>query len=267
VRERIVNYSKLIAFLLLPLFPVNARAQSTKLLVGVDEYCPYTCLKSDKNKGYALDLVEQILAPRGYVFEYVPASWPRIKAMARKGALDLLIPVNQAETRELEILRTRLAINQLQKESPAAYFVHKDSKWIYTGPESLKDQTIGIVQGYTYPEPLHSHLQDPQYQSKQIVLASDQGNQRQIRMLASRRVTVVPSERLVFWYIARQMGLETEFKDAGVLQMPDELVLFHIGIVQKNKPQSRNLQQWLDEGLEAMKNGDKLKSILKKYNL
>lgn len=262
-----MKYLEFIAFFFLPLFAMNARAQPTKLLVGVDEYCPYTCLKSEQKKGYALDIVEQILAPRGYVFEYVPASWPRIKAMARKGALDLLIPVNQLETKELDILRTRHAINQFQKESPAAYFVHKDSKWLYTGPDSLKDQIIGIVQGYTYPEPLRSHLQDPQYQSKQLIVASDQGNQRQIRMLASRRVTVVPCERLVFWYRARQMTLETEFKDAGVLQMPDELALFHIGIVQKNKPQARTIQQLLDEGLEAMKSSDKLKSIMKSYNL
>ncbi|HET9240958.1 MAG TPA: hypothetical protein VFO10_27075 [Oligoflexus sp.] len=121
-----------------------------------------------------------------------------------------------------EILRKSHAINQFQRESPAAYFVHKDSKWIYAGPDSLKDQIIGIVQGYTYPEPLRTRLQDPQYQSKQIVLVSDEGTQRQIRMLASHRVSVVPSERLVFWYTARQMGLEAEFKDAGVLQMPDD---------------------------------------------
>lgn len=256
----------MILFLFFSLLATELRAQATKLLVGVDEYCPYTCLKST-HKGYALDIAEQILAPRGFLLEYVPASWPRIKTMAKKGTIDLLIPVNQSETKELEILRTRNAINQFQKESPAAYFVHKDSKWMYKGPESLKDQVIGIVQGYTYPEPLSTHLQDPRNQRKQIVLASDQGNQRQIRMLATRRVTVVPSERLVFWYIARQMGLETEFKDAGVLDMPDDLVLFHYGIVHKNKPQAKNIQLWLDEGLDAMKGSDKLKAILKKYNL
>jgi ABC-type amino acid transport substrate-binding protein len=261
-----VRYSRTIAFFILYLFATDARAQAKKLLIGMDDYCPYTCLKSGQ-KGYVPDIIEQILAPRGFTFEYVPASWPRVKAMARKGALDLLIPVNQIETQELEILRTRHAINQFQKEAPAAYFAHKDSKWMYIGPESLKDQIIGIIQGYTYPEPLHTHLQDPRYLSKQIVLASDQGNQRQIRMLASRRVTTVPSERLVFWYMARQMGLETEFKDAGTLPMPDELALFHIGIVHKGKPQSKDIQQWLDEGLAAMKGSDRLKSILKKYHL
>lgn len=261
-----MKYSGIILSAFISVLGTEAHAQAKKLLVGMDEYCPYTCLKSEQ-KGYALDIVEQILAPHGFILEYVFASWPRIKAMAKKGAIDLLIPVNEVETKELEILRTRNAINQFQKESPAAYFVHKDSKWAYTGPESLKDQIIGIIQGYTYPEPLSTHLQDPRYQTKQIVLASDQGNQRQIRMLASRRVTVVPSERLVFWYMARQMGLETEFKDAGVLSMPDELMLFHIGIVRKNKPQSKNIQQWLDEGLDAMKGSDKLKSILKTYKL
>lgn len=261
-----MKYSGIILSIVVSIFSAEARSQATKLLIGIDDYCPYTCLNSEQ-KGYALDLVEQILAPRGFLLEHIPASWPRIKAMAKKGSIDLLIPVNQVETRELGILRTRNAINQFQKESPAAYFVHKDSKWMYTGPESLKDQTLGIIQGYTYPEPLHSHLQDPLYQKKRIVLASDQGNHRQIRMLASHRVTVVPSERLVFWYIARRIGLETEFKDAGVLDMPDDLVLFHIGIVQKNKPQSKNIQKWLDEGLDAMKGSDKIKAILKKYNL
>lgn len=261
-----MKYSEILLLFIVSLLGTEARAQATKLLVGVDDYCPYTCLKSEQ-KGYALDLVEQILAPRGFILEYVPASWPRVKAMAKKGSIDLLIPVNQVETRELDILRTRHAINQFQKESPAAYFVHKDSKWMYTGPESLKDQTIGIIQGYTYPEPLHTHLQNPQFPAKKIVVASDQGNQRQIRMLATGRVTVVPSERLVFWYIARQIGLENEFKDAGVLDMPDELALFHFGIVHKHKPLAKNIQQWLDEGLDAMKGSDKLKAILKKYNL
>jgi ABC-type amino acid transport substrate-binding protein len=149
----------------------------------------------------------------------------------------------------------------------AAYFVHKDSKWVYSGRKSLKDQYIGIVQGYTYPEPLHSHLQDPLYKSKQIVLASDQGNQRHIKMLASRRITVIPSERVVFWYMARQLGLEQEFKDAGVLEMSDELAIFYISIVKKNKPLAAQLVRWLDEGIDALKRKDQLKNILQKYGV
>jgi len=103
-------------FLLVPRM-TELHAQTTRLLVGLDEYCPYTCLKSE-HKGFALDIVEQILAPRGFILEYVSASWPRIKSMAKKGSIDLLIPVNQVETKELGILRTRNTVNQFQTGSP-----------------------------------------------------------------------------------------------------------------------------------------------------
>jgi polar amino acid transport system substrate-binding protein len=187
--------------------------------------------------------------------------------MAKKGGIDLLIPVNQSEVDELGVLRTQTSVNQFQKGSLAAYFVHKETKWVYSGRESLKDQSIGIVQGYTYPEPLHSHLQDPLYEAKQLVLASDQGNQRQIKMLASRRITVIPSERIVFWYMARELGLEHEFKDAGVLDMPDELAIFYIGVVKKDKPLATQLVRWLDEGMDSLKRKNQLKTILQKYGV
>ncbi|MDQ3234119.1 MAG: transporter substrate-binding domain-containing protein, partial [Pseudobdellovibrionaceae bacterium] len=193
----------------------------------------------------------------------VIASWPRIKSMAKKGGLDLILPVNQLETKELGIQRTQQSVGS----SEAAYFVHKDSSWAFQGIESLKSQMIGTIQGYTYPAPLSTLLADPQHKKMQIILASDQGNQRQIKMLASARVSVVPSERLVFWYMAHTLLLAHNFKEAGVLEMPRDLAQFYIGVAAKQQPLAQDLLKWLDQGLEDIKRNRKLDDILKSYGL
>lgn len=225
-----------------------AKAETTTLSVGYDEYCPYTCTAGSQ-KGFVIDALEQILAPKGFKIKPVVASWPRVKELAKKRELDLLVPVNHLEAKELEILRTVHSIGT----SDAAYFIHKDSKWVYRGVESLKGQTLGIIQGYTYPFPLSSYLIEPSSLKSVVRLASEQGNQRQIKMLASQRVSVAPSERMVFWYMAKQLGLSHLFKEAGVLEMPKDIAIFYVGIVPKNPALAENLLKWLDQGLEDMK--------------
>jgi hypothetical protein len=86
-------------------------------------------------------------------------------------------------------------------------------------------------------------------------------------MLASARVSVVPSERLVFWYMARSLGLAHQFKEAGVLDMPHDIARFYIGVTTKQQPLAQDLLKWLDQGLEDMKRQRTLDGILKTYGV
>ncbi|WP_141732346.1 substrate-binding periplasmic protein [Oligoflexus tunisiensis] len=239
-----------------------AMAETLTLRVGYDDYCPYTCTGPDL-KGFAVDMLEQVLASKDVKIQPVVASWKRIRAMAKKGYVDLILPLRDAEALEMGIPRTRESIGSLQ----AAYFVHKTSSWVYKGVESLNGQVIAIMQGYTYIPPLSHYLADSSNKKNIVTLTSDQGNHRHMKMLATQRVTVVPSDRLVFWFIARQLGLGTEFKEAGHVKLPLNSGDFYIGITTRKKSLATDLAAWLDQGLAAMKQAHADRKILKKYHL
>ena len=230
--------------------------------LGYDDFCPYSCLKDAKN-GYFVDVVQQILEAQGYKVTSIKGSWARLKAMAQKGQLDLVVPLTRYETEELKLDRNSLPLGTID----GRLFTHKSSSWQYKGEESLKGQSMAVIREYGYPPVITSLIEDPTQKKYILTLASDLGTDQQVKMLASQRVTIVPSDRNAFLYHARRHGLENSVRIAGELPMEPLYTDLHVGIATQQPEVRKKLRQVLDKGLEDLNKNGQLTRIKARYGV
>ncbi len=230
--------------------------------VGYDDFCPYACLKDDRN-GYFVDVVQEVLSARGFKLIPVKGSWARLKAMAVKGQLELVVPLTRFETEELKLGRNSLPLGQID----GRIFAHKSSSWEYKGESSLKGQTMAIIRDYGYPPPITALIEDPVEKKNILILASDLGTDQQVKMLANQRIAIVPSDRNAFLYHARRHGLENSIRLAGSLPMDSLYTDLHVGISTRVPELRIRLREALDKGIEDLKKTGRLGQIKAKYGV
>lgn len=248
--------------LLLGLSRLAFSAGSEPIRLGYDDFCPYSCLKDAKN-GYFVDVVQQILEAEGYKVTAIKGSWARLKAMAQKGQLELVVPLTRYEAEELKIERNTLPLGTID----GRLFTHKNSSWQYKGEESLKGQSMAIIREYGYPPVITALVEDPAQKKYILTLASDLGTDQQVKMLASQRVSIVPSDRNAFLYHARRHGLENSVRIAGELPMEHLYTDLHVGIATQQPELRKKLRMVLDKGLDDMNKSGQLTRIKARYGV
>lgn len=223
--------------------------------LGYDDFCPYSCLKFDKN-GYFVEVVQQVLEAHGYKVVPIKGSWARLKTLAQKGQLELVVPLTRFETEELKLDRNSLPLGKIE----GRLFTHKSSTWEYKGEASLKGQSMAIIRDYGYPPVIANLIEDPAQKKNILTLATDLGTDQQVRMLANQRVTIVPSDRNAFLYHARRHGLESSIRMAGELPMENLYTDLHVGIAASYPELRKKLREVLDKGILGLqKNGQLIK--------
>ncbi|HET9240310.1 MAG TPA: transporter substrate-binding domain-containing protein [Oligoflexus sp.] len=230
--------------------------------LGYDDFCPYSCLKDAKN-GYFVDTVQQVLEAQGYKVVAIKGSWARLKTMAQKGQLELVVPLTRYETEELKLERNSLPLGTIE----GRLFTHKSSSWRFKGEESLKGQSMAVIRDYGYPPVISALINDPAQRKYILTLASDLGTDQQVQMLASQRVTIVPSDRNAFLYHARRHGLENSVQIAGELPMEHLYTDLHVGIATQQPELRKKLRQVLDKGIEDLKKSGQLNRIKARYGV
>lgn len=247
------------------LFGISTLAFGTSLepiRLGYDDFCPYSCLRDDKN-GYFVDPVQEVLTAHGYKLIPVKGSWARLKTMAQKGQLELVVPLTRYETEELKLDRNTLPLGQID----GRLFTHKSSSWQYKDEASLKGQSMAIIRDYGYPPVIAALVEDPEQKKNILTLASDLGTDQQVKMLANQRITIVPSDRNAFLYHARRHGLENSIRLAGSLPMESLYTDLHVGIATRVPELRKKLREVLDRGIEDMKKTGQLARIKAKYGV
>lgn len=239
-----------------------AAKTETTVRLGYDDFCPYSCLNANE-KGYFVDAVEEILKSSGMKIEPVIGSWARLKTMAQKGDLELVVAVTRFESEELGLARNAFPLGRID----GVLFTHKTSVWRYKNEDSLKGQSIALVRDYSYPPAITRLMDDPKQKAHIITLASDQGTELQVKMLASQRVAVIPSDRNAFLFHARRLGLESMVRVAGELPMEPLYTDLHIGISARAPELRLKLRELLDNGIGMLRKSGWLDRVKAKYGM
>lgn len=257
-----MSWNLRLACFLLGLSGLAFSADPEPIRLGYDDFCPYSCLKDAKN-GYFVDAVQQILEAQGYRVVAIKGSWARLKAMAQKGQLELVVPLTRYETEELKLDRNSLPLGTID----GRLFTHKNSSWQYKGEASLKGQSMAIIRDYGYPPAITAMVEDPTQKKYILTLASDLGTDQQVKMLASQRVSIVPSDRNAFLYHARRHGLENSVRIAGELPMEHLYTDLHVGIATQQPELRKKLRQVLDKGIEDLNRSGQFNRIKARYGV
>ncbi len=243
----------------LSLFTASSQAadKSVVLTLVADPYCPYNCAYDAIQPGYVIDLARMIFEPEGYQVQYQILPWSRAVTEVRQGSFTAAIGVSQQNGRGLILPKQPIGIvNDI-------FMVHRSSHWQYQGVHSLKQIHLGSVASYDYGDELNRYLKDPANQHRVQSLVGDQAVERNLRMLARKRIDAYIEDANVGFYMAATMGLSGQFKSAG---SKGKSMPIYLGFSPKFSL-SPKLAQLFDRRLQQLREEGKLKLLLRRYHL
>jgi polar amino acid transport system substrate-binding protein len=178
-------------------------AQNPKIIVVADEWCPYNCAPNSPSVGFFIDILTEIYG-KDYEIDYIVKPWGQAVSMVKNGEAHILLGSSKEE-----------AVDLLYPDEPitSSYFAlySSESATIHYNPNTkdIKNATIGITYGYSYPKELLELLNN-KVNNNQVVL-----NQREnalginYELLTSKKIQAfVEIEPIIKWYQANSSPLK-----------------------------------------------------------
>lgn len=228
------------------------------IVIAADPWCPHNCEAGSDHEGYMVDLARDILGEAGYTVDYVNLSWARALQMTREGQLDAVVGAFITDAPDFVFPDTP------QGHSSIALFTHPDNTWHYGGIESLHDQQLLVINGYSYTEELdryiEEHLAD---QEKVLVISGPSPLNRAIGLLEQNRTDIFVEDEYVMAWWAKSTGKAVNPpRDSGLVGVTDAFVAFS-----PVREDAKELAQLLSEGTRQRIADGRAQQILGKYGL
>lgn len=238
----------------------RAPAASTERMVitiGSDPWCPHNCMAGEAQEGYMIDITREVFEASGYQVEYLNVSWARALQMTREGLLDAVVSAFKTDAPDF------VFPDEPQGHSHIAMYTPAGSQWLYQGLESLTDQSLLAINGYSYSVELddyiRSHTDDP---ARVWVISGPSPLNRAISLLNQHRADVYPEDVYVMtWSLKDQTGIRPP-RNAGLLQKTDIYVAFS-----PEHERSGQLAALLSEGTARLRESGRIREIMATYGL
>lgn len=245
---------KVLGFLLL-LLSVNSFGDV--ITMRSDLWCPYACDPKSERPGFMVEVAREIFKKEGHSIDYDLMNWARAVADVREGKFNALVGCSKADA--VGFIFPKVPIGILVNY----YYALAESKWSYTGVDSLKSKMIGVINEYSYGDTI-----DEQIKKKNPALKLVSGSDpllRLIQMTESKRLDGFIENPLVLEYNLGLMKKDIKkFKavSPNLANDPDLFISFAPG-----HPKSQEYAKILDLGMAEMRKSGRLKVILARYGL
>lgn len=243
------------SLLLVLLFTAPAAAETITLVA--DEWCPYNCVPETDAPGYMVEIAQKAFGDAGHDVKYETLNWARAVADARTGAYVGII--GAAKTDAEDFVYPEVALGQ----DDSLFFVRKGHPWKYAGIDSLRDQRVGVIRGYSYGDEIDKYLEELGESEHVQIASGDSGMETNIRKLMAERIDVVIANPFVFRSEAQKMGLLDKIESAGAHGVP---TLLYIGVSPAH-PKAAEYAELLSKTVQQMRASGELATLLAKYGL
>lgn len=241
-------------------FSFPAAADSLRIRVGADPWCPYNCIPGTERPGVMIELAREALALSGYVLEYQTVNWARAKIMVQSGELDGIVGMAYtAKSKELYFFPGRPL-----GESQICLFKRQLDDWHYRGIASLDSKVFGWINDYGFStDPLDAWVKEHKNTPQVLTVAGKDTHMRLFKLLQLKRIDVFAEDRAVIAYELYQSGLQNEIVQAGCIeQIEDIYIAFSLASEHKEK-----WAEALDSGLDKLNQSGRYLEIIQKYGL
>ena len=221
--------------------------------IRADEWFPVNGQPHSDRPGYMIELASIILAGHGYTVDYQTMPWERAVDSVRKGKYDCVVGAFRGDTPDFVFPHENWG------RFATWFYTRPDDQWHYTGLDSLRNQTIGIIGGYSYGDELDSFIQhnNPLFH----IIKGDKALENNIEKLLAGRISVIAEAPLVMNAKLKQLGLQGRLRPAGHFNQGEAIYI----ACSPAKPGSRQLVDWFDAGVQALRRSGALAKILAKY--
>lgn len=242
----------------MPAPEASASARSRPVItIGADPWCPHNCQAGSEQEGYMLDIAREVFEGAGYQVEYLNVSWARALQMARDGLLDAVVGAFVTDAPDFVFPA------EPQGRSKIAMYTPADSDWVYDGIESLHDQTVLAINGYSYSEQLDQYLARHAEEPTRVwMLAGPSPLNRAINLLDQHRADVFPEDVYVMTWAQRVNTDIHSLRQGGLLQKTDSYIAFS-----PSNARSAELAEMLSRGTRELRENGRMAQILLAYGL
>ena len=222
--------------------------------VACDSWLPYIGVDGE-NRGYILSLLKKIYGPYGYDIKYFNMPWKRCIESVKAG--DVLALACASKVEAIDCLIPQEPIG----ESVPSFFVRSNSKWRYSGLESLRLVRLGVIGGSTYSKEIDDYILKSN--SDLMTLTGADAHFRFYRLLKEERIGAFVESTNVANYYIKKYGIEEEIINAGKAGEGELLYL----AFNKSDKRSKKLVELFDVGIAELRESGELEVFLAQYNL
>ena len=227
-------------------------AWANPLQVGIDHsFPPFTYEEGEDNyKGLHVEILTGALERAGLSYEIRGYPWKRIVLLADRGDLDIAVPFRHKPER---FEKYNMVGPFTETGSRTFFFGRKDSGIHWEELPDLEAVTIGLIDGFRYPQ----SIEDAAYLDFYRFNGS---TERLALMLRLQRIGLLVSDETVFWDSVRRAGLPGEFETVG--KSLDRVMRY--AVVPKNKPE---LAKQLQAAMDDFRMTEEYRRILESYGV
>lgn len=249
-----------VTLVLLPFWRANpalAEPAENILTFAGDIWCPVNCEADADHPGFAVDLLKQIYEPLGYKINYVVMPWARAVEEANTGQINGVLGALKDDAPKL--LFPREPIATISDD----IYVLSSNPIVYNGLQSLKGQSVGIIDGYSYSPEITAFLAEnmPTPGAVQSV-SGDDAIEQNIRKLRAGRITAIFESAITMEYTLSQMHLSEQIKHLGGVLSGKIYIAFA-----PNSLQSPTLRRQFDQSFARLRRDGTLARIYDVYGV
>ena len=236
--------------------PLSAHAKTITLVADV--WCPYNCERASEKQGFMVEIAREAFEKHGITVEYATMPWAQAIEETRSGKHTAIIGASINDAPDFIFPAIEQGWMNMQ------FFVAKDSRWNYSGKESLSRVALGVVSAYAYGPSIDSYIRTHRNDPSRIQVAGgDNVIAHNVDALLSGKVDAVLEDGHVMAYYLERSGLAGKVRKAGQLPVSDQNNLY-IAFSPKDKSAKKYAFLLADE-IAAMRTNGKLKEILDRY--
>ena len=233
------------------LFVAGTCFGATEITAASDPWPPFTNPDTPE-QGLSLELARSALETQGYTIAMNFVPWARAENGVREGTYDILTNMWMTESRKQDFL-----FSEPYAENKIKFIKRKEEPFEYTGFESLKGLTVGVVRGYGYGDDFWNAAEFQREEANDLVT--------NVKKLVAGRIDLTLEDEIVARYILSQKAPELL-----------EQIEFTEGSLSSNKlyvtsgfknPKHQELVEAFNKGLEEIKANGTYHAIFAKYGI
>lgn len=236
---------------------IPATSVADEISFRSDYWCPYVCNPDSENPGYMVEVARTVFEKQGHKVQFSLSNWVRAIKDTRSNRVQGLVGCSVVDAPDFIFPKKPMGITK------NAYFVPKNSTWSFKGRSSLKQVSIGVINGYTYGDSVDSLIRARHRPF--IPFSGDRPLEQIVKMMSAGRLDGFIENPMVLRYAAENANIKMEdMKIAGWVENKDPALYIAFS---PEHPKSQEYAEALTRGVEELRRSGELQRILQKYNV
>ena len=223
--------------------------------VTSDDWCPYICPDTLRNKGLIIEIVTAALKEAGLKTEYeYTKSWKRAIQNVTNGVNDILLDADEEHSKILDFSENFYVLDE------SVFIILKNRNITLNYPKDLRRFKLGVIQEYIYDEKYGQWEKHINEHPNTLKSKESLGESHLLELLARKRIDIA----LVNWDVARYKLDEAQIKQYRIIEKGVSSFL-HLGFTRSDR--GRKIKNIFEQGFNRLIGTEKLKSIYAKYHI